>query len=218
MLCSGGYAMVGASNVFNQVFEKDLDKLMANDKTDLSSENVSSPIRIFYRCVLRLLELCTLYDQYQNGFFCKYFHFLYACLYTPLKQKHSFSVFVGAFPGAIPFMLGWVAATNEFGIEPGVLFMIQFFWQFPHFWAIGWVMHDQYEKQALKCYPLGSRIKSTAFQIVFLYFLDRSNFINSRFSIYRKATIVNSSSSLGRCFRNVFFCFIPIRFMYLQNG
>ena len=77
------------------------------------------------------------------------------------------SVFVGAFPGAIPFMLGWVAATNEFGIEPGVLFMIQFFWQFPHFWAIGWLMHDQYQVAGFKMLPSGARDHSTAFQTVF---------------------------------------------------
>ncbi|HBC05390.1 MAG TPA: protoheme IX farnesyltransferase, partial [Aequorivita sp.] len=63
--------------------------------------------------------------------------FMYVSLYTPLKTKTPLSVFVGAFPGAIPFMLGWVAATGKFGIEPGTLFMVQFFWQFPHFWAIG---------------------------------------------------------------------------------
>ena len=74
---------------------------------------------------------------------------------------------MGAFPGAIPFMLGWVAATNKFGIEPGLLFMLQFFWQFPHFWAIGWLMHDQYESAGFKMLPSGSKDQSTAFQVVF---------------------------------------------------
>ena len=85
----------------------------------------------------------------------------------PLKQKTPLSVCVGAFPGAIPFMLGWVAATNQFGIEPGILFMLQFFWQFPHFWAIGWLMHDQYQSAGFKMLPTGSRDQNTAFQIVF---------------------------------------------------
>ena len=72
--------------------------------------------------------------------------FLYTCVYTPLKTKTSLSVFAGAIPGAIPFMLGWVAVTGEFGMEPGILFAIQFFWQFPHFWAIGWFLFEDYEK------------------------------------------------------------------------
>jgi protoheme IX farnesyltransferase len=64
-------------------------------------------------------------------------------------------------------MLGWVAATNEFGVEPGLLFMLQFFWQFPHFWAIGWLMHDQYQAAGFKMLPSGSKDQNTAFQIVF---------------------------------------------------
>jgi protoheme IX farnesyltransferase len=76
------------------------------------------------------------------------------------------SVFVGAFPGAIPFMLGWVAASNSFGIEPGTLFMIQFFWQFPHFWALGWMLHDDYQKAGINMLPTRKRDKSTALQIV----------------------------------------------------
>jgi protoheme IX farnesyltransferase len=77
------------------------------------------------------------------------------------------AVFVGAFPGAIPFMLGWVAYSDQFGIEPGVLFMIQFFWQFPHFCAIGWMLDDDYIKAGFKMLPSGKADKATAFQIVF---------------------------------------------------
>ena len=94
-------------------------------------------------------------------------HIFICLLIHSLKQKTPLSVFVGAFPGAIPFMLGWVAATNKFGIEPGLLFMLQFFWQFPHFWAIGWLMHDQYESAGFKMLPSGSKDQSTAFQVVF---------------------------------------------------
>src|SRR5690606_24791108 len=92
--------------------------------------------------------------------------FLYTCVYTPLKTVTPLAVFAGAFPGAIPFMLGWVAVTNDFGIEPGTLFMIQFFWQFPHFWAIGWSLHDQYSKAGFKMLPTGKRDKATALQLV----------------------------------------------------
>ena len=91
---------------------------------------------------------------------------LYTSAYTPLKTKTPLSVFVGAIPGAIPFMLGWVAATGKFGIEPGVLFMLQFFWQFPHFWAIGWFLHDDYQKAGFNMLPTGKRDKGTALQSI----------------------------------------------------
>ncbi|MCL4140495.1 UNVERIFIED_CONTAM: hypothetical protein GTU68_019384 [Idotea baltica] len=92
--------------------------------------------------------------------------FLYTSVYTPLKTKTPLAVFVGAFPGAIPFMLGWVAATNDFGIEPGTLFMIQFFWQFPHFWALGWMLDDDYKKGGFKMLPTGKKDTGTALQII----------------------------------------------------
>ena len=92
--------------------------------------------------------------------------FLYTSIYTPLKTVTSLSVFVGAFPGAIPFMLGWVAASGEFGIEAGTLFLIQFFWQFPHFWAIGWFLYEDYEKAGIFMLPTGKKDKGTALQII----------------------------------------------------
>ena len=92
--------------------------------------------------------------------------FLYTSIYTPLKTKTPLSVFAGAIPGAIPFMLGWVAARNAFGIEPGTLFAIQFFWQFPHFWAIGWFLFDDYKKGGFFMLPTGKRDKGTATQII----------------------------------------------------
>jgi protoheme IX farnesyltransferase len=92
--------------------------------------------------------------------------FLYTCVYTPLKTVTPLSVFAGAIPGAIPFMLGWVAATDDFGIEPGTLFMIQFFWQFPHFWALGWMLHDDYRKGGFKMLPTGKKDSGTALQII----------------------------------------------------
>ena len=92
--------------------------------------------------------------------------FLYTCVYTPLKTKTPLAVFVGAIPGAIPFMLGWVAARNDFGIEPGTLFALQFFWQFPHFWAIGWFLFEDYEKGGFYMLPTRKRDKGTAVQTI----------------------------------------------------
>ena len=103
----------------------------------------------------------------KTAFFSFFSVLIYVSIYTPLKTITPLSVFVGAFPGAIPFMLGWVSVTNKFGIEPGILFMLQFFWQFPHFWAISWVMHEDYQKAGFKMLPTGSKDRKTAFQITF---------------------------------------------------
>ena len=169
LLVLGGYSMVGASNAFNQVFEIDHDRLMLRTQNrPLPDGRMNPRSALFIGVALTLIGVTSLYIiNLKTAFFASISIFLYACLYTPLKQKTPLSVFVGAFPGAIPFMLGWVAATNEFGIEPGVLFMLQFFWQFPHFWAIGWLMHEQYEAAGFKMLPSGSRDQNTAFQIVF---------------------------------------------------
>ena len=103
---------------------------------------------------MAILGVFLLYKiNFLTGFFGTLSIFLYVLIYTPLKRISSISVFVGAFPGAIPFMLGWVAATNDFDIEPGILFAIQFIWQFPHFWAIAWVCNDDYKKAGFMMLP-----------------------------------------------------------------
>jgi len=117
---------------------------------------------------LSLLGLTMLYIiNFRTAIFGLISMIIYLALYTPLKTITPLSVFFGAIPGAIPFMLGWVAVTNRFSIETGILFMIQFFWQFPHFWAIGWVSHDDYKNAGFKMLPTGKRDNATAFQIVF---------------------------------------------------
>lgn len=168
MLAVGGYFMVGASNAFNQVLEKDLDALMDRTKNrPVASGRMSTTTALGIAIILTILGLAILfYINPTTAMFGGISIFMYVLLYTPLKTKTPLSVFVGAFPGAIPFMLGWVAATNDFGIEPGTLFMIQFFWQFPHFWAIGWFLYDDYKKGGFFMLPTGKRDKGTAVQIV----------------------------------------------------
>ena len=91
----------------------------------------------------------------------------YVFMYTPMKSKSAWAVFVGAFPGAIPPFLGAIAATNTFGFLPGVLFFVQFTWQFPHFWAIAWVTHEDYKKAGYHLLPSASgKSKQSAFQIL----------------------------------------------------
>ncbi|MFT6993512.1 MAG: protoheme IX farnesyltransferase, partial [Maribacter sp.] len=168
LLAFGGYCMVGASNAYNQVIERDLDALMsrtANRPIPAGRMSVNTAMAI--AIVLTVLGVVSLYFlNAKTAMFGAISIFLYTSVYTPLKTKTPLAVFVGAFPGAIPFMLGWVAATNEFGIEPGTLFMIQFFWQFPHFWALGWMLDDDYKKGGFKMLPTGKKDTGTALQII----------------------------------------------------
>ena len=168
LLSVGGYCMVGASNSFNQIIEKDIDALMDRTKNrPIPSKKMSVSTAFYISIILTLIGIVVLYKiNPRTALFGAISIFIYTCLYTPLKTITPLSVFVGAFPGAIPFMLGWVAATNNFGIEPGTLFMIQFFWQFPHFWALGWMLHDDYQKAGINMLPTKKRDKSTALQIV----------------------------------------------------
>lgn len=168
MLAVGGYCMVGASNAYNQVIEKDLDALMDRTKNrPVASGRMSPNHALFLASLLTIIGLILLYMiNPKSAMFGAISIFLYTSVYTPLKTVTSLSVFVGAFPGAIPFMLGWVAATGNFGIEAGTLFLIQFFWQFPHFWAIGWFLYDDYEKAGFFMLPSGKKDKSTAMQIL----------------------------------------------------
>ncbi|MFT5231907.1 MAG: protoheme IX farnesyltransferase, partial [Patiriisocius sp.] len=133
----------------------------------LPAGTMSMPMAGVIAVMLTLIGLVVLYMiNPQTAMFGGISIFMYVAMYTPMKTKTPLSVFVGAFPGAIPFMLGWVAATNEFGIEPGVLFMIQFFWQFPHFWAIGWFLFEDYKKGGFFMLPNGKRNKGTAIQVI----------------------------------------------------
>lgn len=168
LLIVGGYCMVGASNVFNQIIEIELDAKMDRTKNrPLPSGSISKQKAFILGCVLTVLGLIILYNvNPKTAMFGAISIFMYVSLYTPLKTVTPLSVFVGAFPGAIPFMLGWVAATGHFGIEAGTLFIIQFFWQFPHFWAIGWFLYDDYKKAGFFMLPTGERDKKTALQTI----------------------------------------------------
>ena len=169
LLILGGFFVVGASNGFNQIIERNRDALMIRTKSrPLPTGGLSLNQAILICTILSFLGLFILYViNFRTAFFGLISMIIYLGLYTPLKPITPLSVFFGAIPGAIPFMLGWVAVTNKFSIETGILFMIQFFWQFPHFWAIGWVSHDDYLKGGFKMLPSGKRDNATAFQIVF---------------------------------------------------
>jgi protoheme IX farnesyltransferase len=168
LLSIGGYGLAGASNAFNQIIEKEIDaKMIRTQNRPIPAGRMSTQAAFSIAITLLILGLVILYAlNPKTAMFGAISVFLYTCAYTPLKTVTPLSVFVGAIPGAIPFMLGWVSATGNFGIESGILFMIQFFWQFPHFWAIGWMMHSDYQKAGINMLPTGSTGNATALQII----------------------------------------------------
>ena len=169
LLVLGGFFMVSASNVFNQIIEKDTDAIMKRTQnrplpTGRMSVNVALSIAILFT----VLGISILYSiNPKSALFGAISIFIYTSIYTPLKPVTPLAVFIGAIPGAIPFMLGWIAATNNFGLEAGFLFIIQFFWQFPHFWAIGWLQYEEYKKAGFNMLPMGNKDKGAVKQIVF---------------------------------------------------
>ena len=169
LLSIGGYLMVGASNAFNQVIEKDIDAIMQRTKNrPLPSGRMKPTTALIIATLFTIAGIAILYAiNPKCALFGAISIFLYTSAYTPLKAITPLAVFVGAIPGAIPFMLGWVAATGSFGIEAGFLFMIQFFWQFPHFWAIGWLQDEEYKKAGLHMLPMDKKDKGAVSQIIF---------------------------------------------------
>ena len=168
MLAIGGYLMVGASNAFNQIIEKDTDALMKRTMNrPLPTGRMHVSMALVIAISFTIVGLAILYSiNPKSALFGAISIFLYTSIYTPLKSVTPLAVFVGAIPGAIPFMLGWVAATDDFSIEPGMLFLIQFFWQFPHFWAIAWLQYDEYKKAGFNLMPMGQKNKKAVIQII----------------------------------------------------
>ena len=169
LLAVGGFLMVGASNAFNQIIEIDTDALMQRTKNrPLPTGRMSVNTALVIAILFAILGLGILYYiNAKSALFGAISIFLYTSAYTPLKSVTPLTVFVGAIPGAIPFMLGWVAATNQFGIEAGILFMIQFFWQFPHFWSIGWLQDEEYKKAGFNMLPMNTKDTGAVKQIIF---------------------------------------------------
>lgn len=168
LLIVGGYCMVGASNIYNQIIEIEPDKIMKRTMNrPLPAGRMKKQHAFYLALVLTIIGLVALYTiNPKTALFGAISIFLYVSAYTPMKPISPMSVFVGAFPGAIPFMLGWVAATNHFGIEAGMLFLIQFLWQFPHFWAIGWLQFEEYKKAGFNMMPTLEKNKKASMLII----------------------------------------------------
>jgi heme o synthase len=169
-LSLGGFFVTGSSNAFNQVIEKDLDRLMdrtANRPLPAGRMSVSEALVSAFLMGTAGVSILWIGLNPLCGILSLLSLLLYTIVYTPSKRVSSFSVLIGAIPGAFPPLLGWVAVRNEIGLEALALYAIQFIWQFPHFWAIAWILHDDYMKAGFKLLPGAvGRSKSAAFQTV----------------------------------------------------
>lgn len=168
-LMLGGTLVTGASNGANQIWERDLDQIM-NRTNQRPLPTGQMRLKEAYIIVILFIFIGTylLYLINLKSALLGVAAFVsYVFVYTPLKQITPWAVFVGAFPGAIPPFLGAIAATNAFGFVPGILFFVQFVWQFPHFWAIAWVLYDDYKKAGFSLLPSKTgKSKASAFQIM----------------------------------------------------
>ncbi len=167
-LLVGGLLVTAASNGSNQIWERDFDKLMKRTQIRPLPTGKMSITEAYIVVVLTLLVGTFMLYQlnYKSAILGLFAYISYVFIYTPMKRISPWAVFIGAFPGAIPPLLGAVAHTNQFGLVPGVLFFVQFVWQFPHFWAIAWVAFDDYKAGGYSLLPSKfGKSKNSAFQI-----------------------------------------------------
>ena len=168
-LIIGGFLVTGSSNAFNQVIEREADKKMSRTSDrPLPAGRMNITEASIMASIWGVLGIALIWFGLNplSGILAALSLFIYVFLYTPLKKVGPIAVFVGAFPGAIPPMLGYVAETGTFGLIPGLLFATQFIWQFPHFWSIAWKLHDDYAKAGYQLLPTRKRDKTSAMQIV----------------------------------------------------
>jgi len=175
-LIAGGFLVVAASNGLNQIIEKDYDKLMVRTQNRPIAQGRMSVTEALVFCILTGISGVMILGLYLNelsawlGFAALV---SYSFIYTPLKRVSPIAVFVGAFPGAIPPLLGWAAATGEISAVAIALFAIQFFWQFPHFWAIAWILDDDYKRAGFRLLPSkkGADRKTAVYMIWYILVL-----------------------------------------------
>ena len=171
MICIGGMLTAGASNALNQVIEKDFDRLMKRTANrPLPTERMTSIEALLFAGILAVSGIGVLWFYFNEAaaLLSAIALLTYAFIYTPLKRFSPIAVYVGAIPGALPPMIGYVAATNLLNEQASLLFLIQFFWQLPHFWAIGWVGYEEYLRAGFKLLPsTEGRSKKSAMQTVF---------------------------------------------------
>ncbi len=184
----GSFLITGAANTINQIIEKQTDKLMNRTANrPLPTGRLSVSEATTFAIVLGLIGTILIASS-TNVFAASLSLFsliLYGFVYTPLKPKTPFAVLVGAFPGALPPLIGWVAMTGNISVEAMAVFSIQFIWQFPHFWAIAWVADEDYSRAGFKLLPsAGGKNFNSAFQImIYTMFLIPLGLLPARFGV-----------------------------------
>ncbi len=160
----GGMLVTGGANTINQILERDSDALMKRTRTRPMPDGRMGHKEAWVFATITGISGALLLGYYFNplaGALSFFSLLLYAFAYTPMKKVHPVAVLIGAIPGALPPLIGWVAATGGFAIGGWILFTLQFFWQFPHFWAIAWVAFDDYNNAGIRMLP--TREKETRF-------------------------------------------------------
>ena len=200
MLFTGGLLVSGASVTINQIIEKDLDKLMKRTANrPLPTNRLSISEAKVFAVITALVGFTLLYlsTNLLTVALSLISLLLYSFVYTPLKRVGSIAVFVGAIPGALPPLLGWVAFSGTIGYEALIIFGIQFIWQFPHFWAIAWVADEDYKKAGFKLLPSkGKKDLNTAINImIYTLFLIPFGLLPAKFGL----TGINSAIIVTIC-------------------
>ena len=156
LLTFAGLCITGSANAINQAVEKDTDALMKRTANrPVASGRMSQQTAYTFATITGVLGVAIMwkYFNFSSALLSAFSLFLYAFIYTPLKKINSIAVLVGAFPGALPCLIGWVAGNDDFAYAGLALFLIQFIWQFPHFWAIAWVTHADYSRVGFSLLP-----------------------------------------------------------------
>ncbi|RYZ29676.1 MAG: protoheme IX farnesyltransferase [Chitinophagaceae bacterium] len=177
LLFTGGFLVTGSANAINQTVEKDTDAMMKRTSTRPVAAGRMTVQEGSVFAILTGLAGVAILSYFFNplsGMLAAFSLFLYAFVYTPLKKVSAIAVLIGAFPGALPCLIGWAAGNDAvFGYGNSkdwggwILFLIQFLWQFPHFWAIAWLAHKDYTGAGFKLLPAEKGpTKFTAMQTV----------------------------------------------------
>lgn len=181
ILTAGGFLVTGSANGFNEIIERDLDKLMKRTADrPIPAGRMTTGQALVLSLLMGIAGTYTLVTlNFVAGLLSVFSILLYAFIYTPLKRKSPIAVFVGAFPGALPPMIGYYAAFSQNDLAfysqqnaaaiiviPLVLFLIQFIWQFPHFWGIAWVLDEDYKRAGFRLLPTMKRDKVSAFMVL----------------------------------------------------
>jgi protoheme IX farnesyltransferase len=170
LLALGGFLVTGSANTINQIYEKESDALMKRTgKRPIAAGRMTLKEAWIFAVVSIMAGTFILWYFFniQAALISLVSWFIYGFIYTPLKKVSAISVFIGGFPGAFPCLIGWVAGADSFSAGGWVLFAIQFIWQFPHFWAIAWVAHGDYDKAGFKLLPNQNEpTRNTALQAI----------------------------------------------------